>query len=134
VQHRRKEIPSILETFDQPQMNPNCLQRPSSTVASQALHLLNNKTVRDWAAQLARRAAETDPLNTAVQVEAIYQLTLSREPSEEEKLVALQAITNLEIAWRKELPPKTSETEIHQHALTNFSHAILNSAAFLYID
>ncbi len=34
VMQRRKEDADILETFDLPQMNPNCIERPDSTVAA----------------------------------------------------------------------------------------------------
>ena len=43
VQQRRKQLPTHLETFDFPQMNPNCIERRDSTVAPQALHLLEQR-------------------------------------------------------------------------------------------
>src|SRR5262249_47972426 len=42
VQHARKNIPTHLENFDYPQMNPNCIERRDSVVALQALHLMNS--------------------------------------------------------------------------------------------
>ena len=35
VRQRRTEIPTLLEDFDLPAMNPNCIERPMSTVAPQ---------------------------------------------------------------------------------------------------
>ena len=52
VQQLRKQIPTHLETFDFPQMNPNCIERRDSTVAPQALHLLNNAMVDQLAERL----------------------------------------------------------------------------------
>ncbi|MBI5759110.1 MAG: PSD1 domain-containing protein, partial [Planctomycetales bacterium] len=46
VQQLRKQLPTLLESFDLPAMNPNCLERMDSLVAPQALHLLNDTTVR----------------------------------------------------------------------------------------
>src|SRR5262249_30537457 len=37
VRQARKSLPTHLENFDAPQMNPNCLERRESTVAPQAL-------------------------------------------------------------------------------------------------
>ena len=42
-------------TFDFPQMNPNCIERRDSTVAPQALHLMNNGMVQQLAEQFAQR-------------------------------------------------------------------------------
>ena len=43
--------------FDFPQMNPNCLERRDSTVAPQALHLMNNGMVAIWPSSFARRVS-----------------------------------------------------------------------------
>ena len=48
-------MPTILVTFDLPQMNPNCTQRMDSTVVSQPLHLLNNKMIYELSRALAER-------------------------------------------------------------------------------
>ena len=55
VLHRRTKLPTILESFDSPQMGPNCLERGESIVAPQALHLLNNAAVHELAGHFADR-------------------------------------------------------------------------------
>ena len=52
VQYRRTEIPSMLDTFDYPEMGPNCLARSVSTASPQSLMLMNNQHVRELAASL----------------------------------------------------------------------------------
>src|SRR5258708_16679264 len=47
VAHRRTQPISLLETFDQPFMNPNCVRRGLSVVSSHALHLMNGDMTRD---------------------------------------------------------------------------------------
>ena len=77
----RKQIPTHLENFDYPQMNPNCLERRDSTVAPQALHLMNNGTVHKLAEQFAQHVsgeAGTDPAN---RIERIYWLAIGRPPT-----------------------------------------------------
>ena len=62
-------------------MNPNCIERRDSTVAPQALHLMNNGMVEQLAehfAERVRREAGTDP---AQQVERVYLIALSRPPT-----------------------------------------------------
>ncbi|HEV7281801.1 MAG TPA: PSD1 and planctomycete cytochrome C domain-containing protein [Pirellulaceae bacterium] len=64
VQQRRSQPVAILEAFDAPVMTVNCERRPSSTVATQSLMLMNGKFALERSLALARRAlgAETaDP-------------------------------------------------------------------------
>src|SRR5690606_4720557 len=55
LQYRRTEIPTMMDTFDYPEMGPNCLSRNVSTVSPQSLMLMNNKHVREMAAAFAKR-------------------------------------------------------------------------------
>jgi hypothetical protein len=55
VQQARKRLPTHLETFDAPVMHPNCLERRESTVAPQALYLMNNGMIQRLAEDFAAR-------------------------------------------------------------------------------
>src|SRR5205823_1223931 len=121
VQQMRKKMPTHLETFDYPQMNPNCLERRNSTVAPQALHLMNNGMVQQLAEHFARRVRKEAGDDPARQIERVYLIALSRLPGEEEKRIGLEALTRV----RQEAADK---------ALSAFCHAIVNSAAFVYVD
>jgi hypothetical protein len=136
VQHLRKQPPSLLESFDLPAMNPNCLQRSESLVAPQALHLLNDTAVRDLAAQFADRVLEFAGAEPAQQVQRVYWVALSRRPSVEEQQACLQMLTRLTSQWTNTWPTsgKPSETEAARKALATLCHTVMNSAAFLYID
>lgn len=124
LQFRRTEIPSLLETFDYPQMGPNCIMRNVSTVAPQSLMLMNSQHVRELAAAFAKRvqtiAGEEDCVAT---VDAVYQLALSREPDERERGFGIQALEELSAHWGN-----------RKQALETYCHTIFNSAAFLYVD
>lgn len=125
VLHRRTEIPSLLETFDYPQMGPNCLARNVSTVAPQSLMLMNNGHVYDLAKAFAQRI--TDEMryeDFRSQVEATYHLALNRNPSDDELRLGIAALHQLE----QDLPGQPTI------ALQAYCHAIFNSAAFIYID
>jgi Protein of unknown function (DUF1553)/Protein of unknown function (DUF1549) len=121
--------PSFLETFDFPQMTPNCVERVESTVASQALHLLNDTMVRRLAASLARRVWAEAGSDPARQIERAYLITLSRPPTPEEATLSREKLRQLTAAWSRD---KTSDAA--QQALETFCHALVNSGAFLYID
>ena len=53
-------------------MNPNCTERAQSTVAPQALHLLNDATIRRLASALARRVVTEAGDSLEAQVERIF--------------------------------------------------------------
>jgi hypothetical protein len=121
VQQMRKKMPTHLETFDYPQMNPNCLERRNSTVAPQALHLMNNGMVQQLAEQFAHRVQKEAGDDPTRQIERVYLIALGHLPGEEEKRIGLEALAGL----RQTAADK---------ALATFCHAIVNSAAFVYVD
>ena len=129
VKQARRQMPTHLENFDFPQMNPNCVERRDSTVAPQALYLLNNDMVELIADFFASRVEREVGNYPATQVERVYLLALSRPPSKEEKLAGVEALRNLKEEWAK-THLRTASTK----ALATYCHAIVNSAAFMYVD
>ena len=55
---RRSQPLTLLQSFDQPVMETNCTRRSVSTIASQALNLLNGDTLTSLAESFARRSPE----------------------------------------------------------------------------
>lgn len=101
--HRRTELPTLLESFDLPQMAPNCTHRSSSTVPTQALQLLNDAQIHDLARQFAervRRDAGNDPQR---QVERAIDLALNRSPTPSEATLAQTALAKLLRQWSTEM-------------------------------
>ncbi len=133
VQQTRKQPATHAETFDFPQMNPNCIERRDSTVAPQALHLMNNGVVEQLALEFARRVKRDGGDDRAKQIDAAYWIALSRAPTADEKEIGRAALRDLTAAWEKQQPTSTRDT-IELKALANYCHTILNSAAFLYVD
>ena len=148
VEQRRSAVPTLLDSFDLPAMGPNCLQRDVSTVATQALHLMNNSLVDRLAGYFAQRVwkeAQGDPKKG---IEQAFWTALSRPATEEEKQASLEAFGRFTAASRNLLPqtdsmpaldlepglPDRERSENALQALQNFCHALLNSGAFIYID
>ena len=77
--------PTILDTFDFPEMTPNCLERVESTVVPQALHLLNDPTVRQLADSVAERVQREAGSDPARRIQQAYWIVLNRPPTPEEK-------------------------------------------------
>ena len=123
--------PTILETFDFPDMTPNCLERVESTVSTQALHLLNDTTVRELADAFAERVRSEAGKELGRQIEQVYWIALSRGPTIEEKETTLDVLEELERVVGK---TGANRGEASRQALAKVCHTLLNSAAFLYID
>ena len=135
VQQTRKQPATHAETFDFPQMNPNCIERRDSTVAPQALHLMNNGMVEKLAEELAKRVRRDAGDDRAKQIDTLYLIALSRLPTDDEKQLGRESIRELVGVWEKQLASsKPTGSAIELKALTTYCHAILNSAAFLYVD
>ncbi|MDF1746120.1 MAG: PSD1 and planctomycete cytochrome C domain-containing protein [Gimesia sp.] len=128
LQFRRTEIPTMLDTFDYPEMGPNCVSRNVSTVSPQSLMLLNNRHVHtlasDFAARVRKMLKDQNKNGHRAQIDLVYQLALSRPPSSEERQLGIETLKELETNWKEK--PDT--------ALDTYCHTIFNSAAFLYID
>jgi hypothetical protein len=132
VRQRRTQIPTLLETFDLPQMNPNCVERVDSTVATQALFLRNNALVQELAESFAERVEKAVGTQPSRQIEEVYRIALNRLPSAEERKTSVQALAQLTEQWVRET--KGDPEAAARRALASYCHTILNSAAFVYID
>jgi len=132
VLQRRKEVPTLLESFDFPQMTPNCIKRTHTTVASQALHMMNDALVQQLAGAFARRVAREAGADPTRRIERAYWIALSRPPTKEERTVGLRALAELTRSWAKH--GRRGQDDPAGRALATFCHALLNSAAFVTID
>ncbi len=132
VIQRRTQPLTILGTFDRPQMNPNCVERLDSTVAPQALHLLNNKMIHGLAVSFAERVQREAGSEQEAQIRHSYLLALNRLPGQQEMELSMRYLEQLTSQWKQELPDQAAKAP--QRALENFCHAIMNLGAFIYID
>ena len=152
VLQRRTAHLTILDNFDLPQLNPNCIERGDSIVAPQALHLLNNKRIHELSRFFAARIRSEAGTKPEAQIERVWLVAYGRHPTGDEKRTMLTSFRKLTEEWTRktdnrnhstqensppsaELPPTTSDPDAAaQRALENLCHAITNSADFLYID
>jgi hypothetical protein len=83
VQKRTMRVP-FMEIFDLPDNAVSCPRRNMSTVAPQALTLLNNPFTIDCATAFAKRVETEAGQDTAAQVKCAFKLALQRSPNDEE--------------------------------------------------
>jgi mono/diheme cytochrome c family protein len=82
----------LFETFDQPNLINSCDRRNRSTIAPQALLLMNNNFVITEARFFAERLRRDAGDDAGAQVERAYRLALGRAPQEVERVKAVDYV------------------------------------------
>jgi hypothetical protein len=120
---RRNTRYPMIESFDMPDTHESCSRRNNTVSSTQALELLNNELVMDWARGLASRVANDAGLTREAQIERAYKLAYARTPSTDEVKAATAFLD------------RHSKLVSDQKALlTDFCHALLNSNEFVYLN
>ncbi len=135
-QQLRKDLPTVLELFDLPAMNPNCLERSESIVAPQALQLLNDPVMAELAGGFAQRVRSEVGSDPRQQVERAFWIALGRAPSHAEWIAGATVLTQLTAAWEDSRATRSAGLSpvVETRALTTLCHSLMNSAEFLYVD
>ncbi len=113
VQKRTVRVP-LMETFDLPENATSCGRRTVSTVAPQALALLNGSLTEEVADALARRIAEAAGDDPGARVAAGFRLALQRLPAAGEHERALRFL--------------------EAHSLEELARVLINLNEFVYVD
>ena len=89
---KRSQLIPMMTQFDAPDSLVGIEARPTTTVAPQALLLMNNALVRDCATHLAERVRPKAETPLADAVRSGYALALGRAPTEQEAADAVRFI------------------------------------------
>jgi len=104
----------MFEAFDQPNLVDSCDRRERSTIAPQALIMMNNNFILVQSKKFAERLRKEAGNNPAAQVNRAFQLAYSRAPSLQERKESLAFLAG------------------GPHRLEEFCQALFNSNEFLY--
>ena len=144
--HAKRNLPyPLLKVFDFPDMHESCAKRAQTTVAPQALMILNSDLVLQFAEALAVRLLRESRNKDLVRlIQQAYVATIARMPDEQELTMATEFITQqqqLLAAQKKDgidvktlsgLPESTDP--IKAMAIVDFCHVLLNANEFVYIE
>ncbi len=139
VQVRRSKPLAMLDMFDAPRMSPNCETRPSSTVAPQALLLMNNEFVIDQSLLFARRVKKEAVDDLEAQIAFAWEEAFSLKPDSQEIASAVEFL-NDQTKILSEHPgaqsrlKKQKDLTPQMQALASFCQSLLSSNQFLYVD
>ncbi len=99
----RNTLPELIREFDGANPSFSISSRNRSTVATQALAIMNSEWIRDRASHAASRVLQKEPIASPSQVILSFRTVLGRDPSESELL------------WAKGTLQSTNLTElVHQ--------------------
>ena len=112
VYRRRTLSFPFFETFDLPDQNQTINTRNTSTVAPQALTLMNNPFVLNQAELFSAQVEEVAPYDIDQQVEMVYRTALTRSPTQEEAEIGRQLV--------------------ELGSLDDLTHVVFNLSEFLY--
>jgi hypothetical protein len=105
----------FFESFDRPDTNASCPRRPVTTIAPQALSLLNSPLSSQAAGALADRTEREAGASLPSRVERAYLLSLGRRPDEPEQALAREFLAG-------------------GGSFSDFCLALLNLNEFVYVD
>ena len=125
---KRSQLIPAMQVFDAPEPLVSQGTRPATTVAPQALWLMNNPQVRQWAALWARRATEgaADPAHW---VPRAYQQALQRPPTAAEAQASLEFLSRQTDRYRRSGTPRPDGL-----AATDLLQALLSLNEVIHVD
>ena len=127
---KRSRLVNSMVVFDAPEPLASQGSRPTTTVAPQALLMMNSPQARHWALAFARRVErEAGSADPAQLVHRAYLLALGRAPRESEASAAAQFL-----ARGADYYPPAGGTPPQTLALADFCQAVLALNEFVYVN
>ncbi|MCO6457258.1 MAG: DUF1553 domain-containing protein, partial [Pirellulaceae bacterium] len=127
---QRSLLPPLLTTFDLADSTLPCGQRDVTTVAPQALALLNNDFSHQQSRSLAERVARSAGPDPQDQITWTWRLALGRLPDAAERTLAAAHLGHQAARFAG----GASSDEAPRRALESLCHVLLCSNEFLYLD
>jgi len=147
IQVRRSRPLGVLDTFDAAILQPNCTMRSQSTVAPQALMMMNGRFVRTQSVYIAERIEREVGRELPQQAARAWQLVFGRDIEQREQDEAIELLEQLGEHFENLLADKekagTSTGDLTEpvtssdpqiEALATLCQALLSSNEFFYID
>jgi len=118
----------LFDAFDKPDTNASCPQRNRSTMAPQALMMLNSEQSLDAATMLADRVRKQAPHDTGRQADLVFRMTLARWPDAAERALSIEFLTGLRQHNTEPVGVASAD------GLVDLCLALFNTNEFIYLD
>ncbi|MBL9126571.1 MAG: DUF1549 domain-containing protein [Verrucomicrobiales bacterium] len=131
---KRSQLMTAMQAFDVPEPLVSQATRPSTTVAPQALILMNSPRVRACAHVFALRLAATPETSHETIVRNAYLAALGRPPSADELAASTDFLRRQTLARNTSEGAPADPAEARLHAVTDFTQALLGLNEFVYVE
>ena len=125
---RSKLVPMML-AFDAPDALSSAGERSTTTVAPQALILLNNANTRNYAKAFARRIAPDPATELPLAIRAGYVIAVARQPTDEELADGAAFIAAQTASYQS-----AGKSDARELALADFCQVLLCLNEFVYVE
>jgi mono/diheme cytochrome c family protein len=126
---KRSKLIPMLVVFDAPEALSSIGERPTTTIAPQALYLMNNPHVREYAHGFAKRIAADAKTPVADAVRRAYLTALGRQPTAVEISDAEEFIRSQTTSYET-----AKKADARTLALTDFCQTLLCLNEFVYVE
>ncbi len=123
---KRSQLNPMLSLFDTPDTLQDLATRSNTTVAPQALLLLNSPIIREYAIGLATKTKGTSDGDLTEQVRQVYRECFSRSPSADETKLALNFIQQQQSDYDMK--------NAVEMAISDWCQAIMSLNEFVFVD
>ncbi len=126
---KRSKLVTMMQIFDQPEPLVSVGNRPTTTIAPQALYLMNNSQVRQCAASLAKQLLMKADVPAEEIVQQGYLQAFSRLPTTEESADAVAFLAGQEQSYAE-----AKKDQPRLRAATDFCQVLLELNEFVYVE
>ena len=124
---KRGQLIPFLTLFDAPDAMQGIATREQSTVAPQALAMLNSPIIRDLATKFSTKVRPKPEISIANAIDSAYQIALSRPATDDEKESMTAFIERQEML-------RGEDSNAEALAVRDFCHLVLCLNEFVYIE
>jgi hypothetical protein len=126
---KRSRLIPMMQLFDSPEPLVSVGERPSTTIAPQALMFLNNPNVRGYAQNFGKRLLPTAEKSLTDAVKQGYLSAVGRMPTTDEQAETITFLEQQTASYQTAGKPNSREL-----ALADFAQVLMSLNDFVYLD
>ena len=123
---KRSQLVPILSLFDSPDTLQDLATRSNTTVAPQALLMLNSPIIRNYAAALAAKTLDRPNKGLNERIEQVYRECFSRSPTPQEAKLATEFIQQQQSGY--------DTKDAVEVAMADWCQAVMSLNEFVFVD
>jgi hypothetical protein len=124
----------FLEIFDGASPDSAIAKRTVTTIAPQALILLNSEFIQEQSLAFADHLLKDTGQNSAANIDRLFQLALCRAPTDKELKITTNYLQTTQTKIQQTAKASTPPQEVYRQSLAQLCKIVLNLNEFVYVD